>query len=120
MELTFQNLAALLGEADILAGDVVCPRSPPDAITLPNIDWDRLLNDDNWLQPNLTAFVPQTAWLQNASVRANICFGLPFRADRYKATLEACSLVSDLNILEDGDQTEIGEKVGRLNPELRL
>lgn len=29
---------------------------------------------------------------------------------RYSATLEACSLLSDLEILEDGDQTEIGEK----------
>jgi ABC-type multidrug transport system fused ATPase/permease subunit len=104
-------LLALLGEADVLAGDVVCPRSPPDAITLPNIDWDRLLTADNWIQPNLTAFVPQSAWLQNASIRANICFGLPFRVDRYQATLEACSLVSDLAILEDGDETEIGEKV---------
>lgn len=30
--------------------------------------------------------------------------------ERYTATLEACSLLSDLEILEDGDQTEIGEK----------
>lgn len=32
------------------------------------------------------------------------------RRSRYEATLEACSLLSDLKILEDGDQTEIGEK----------
>lgn len=34
-----------------------------------------------------------------------------FREKRYRATLAACSLVSDLAILEDGDGTEIGEKV---------
>lgn len=94
----------------MLAGDVVCPRSPPDAIALPDIDWNRFLTADNWLQPNLAAFVPQTAWLQNASIRANICFGLPFRPERYHEVLAACSLVSDLAILEDGDSTEIGEK----------
>lgn len=40
----------------------------------------------------------------------SILFGLPTDYDRYSATLEACSLLSDLDILEDGDQTEIGEK----------
>ncbi|KAL8277515.1 hypothetical protein RQP46_010070 [Phenoliferia psychrophenolica] len=103
-------LLALLGESDVLAGQVVCPRSPPDAITLPNIQWDSLLTEENWIQPSRTAFVPQSAWLQNASIQSNICFGLPFRKARYQATLEACSLVTDLAILEDGDQTEIGEK----------
>ncbi|KAM0756050.1 P-loop containing nucleoside triphosphate hydrolase protein [Meredithblackwellia eburnea MCA 4105] len=103
-------LLTLLGEADVLAGQVVCPRSSPDAIALPNIEWDSILTEDNWVQPNRTAFVPQSAWLQNASVRNNILFGLPFRKHRYQATLEACSLVTDLAILEDGDETEIGEK----------
>ncbi|KAK4052550.1 hypothetical protein OIO90_004318 [Microbotryomycetes sp. JL221] len=103
-------LLSLLGEADVLSGQVICPRSQPDAIALPSIDWDSFLTTDNWIQPGLAAFVPQSAWLQNASVRANICFGLPFRPDRYHAVLNACSLVSDLAILEDGDQTEIGEK----------
>ncbi|KAI5478748.1 ATP-binding cassette transporter [Pseudohyphozyma bogoriensis] len=103
-------LLALLGEADVLAGQVVCPRSPPDAISLPNIDWDQLLTEENWVQPHRTAFVPQSAWLQNASIKQNILFGLPMREGRYQATLYACSLLSDLEILEDGDETEIGEK----------
>lgn len=46
----------------------------------------------------------------NDSVRNNILFGLPFRKERYEKTLAACSLTSDLAILEDGDSTEIGEK----------
>ena len=48
--------------------------------------------------------------MQNASVKDNILFGLPFRQERYQDVLHACSLVSDLKILEDGDATEIGEK----------
>lgn len=105
----------------------MCPHSSPDAISLPNIEWDKLLNDGNWIQPSRTAYVPQSAWLQNATIKNNILFGLPcvlffhfcccrlmgvlrLREDRYKAVLEACSLVTDLEILEDGDSTEIGEK----------
>lgn len=30
--------------------------------------------------------------------------------ERYQKTLEACALVSDLKILEDGDESEIGER----------
>ncbi|GAA6061872.1 hypothetical protein JCM10212_000513 [Sporobolomyces blumeae] len=103
-------LLSLLGEVDVVSGSVTCPRSSPSAIALPSIDWDNYLTEENWIAANQTAFVPQQAWLQNASVKDNILFGLPYREHRYKATLEACSLVSDLKILEDGDQTEIGEK----------
>lgn len=94
-----------------MSGSVSCPRSSPGAIALPSIAWDAYLTDDNWVSPAHVAFVPQQAWLQNASVRDNVIFGLPFREERYRATLEACSLVTDLEILEDGDSTEIGEKV---------
>ena len=112
LELTVSHLfSALLGEVDVVSGSVSCPRSSPAAIALPSLDWDNYLTEENWIATNQTAFVPQQAWLQNASVKDNILFGLPFRQDRYQATLEACSLTSDLKILEDGDETEIGEKV---------
>lgn len=54
--------------------------------------------------------VVSSAWLQNATIRDNIIFGLPFNRKRYFAVLKACALERDLSILEDGDQTEIGEK----------
>ncbi|GAA6040411.1 hypothetical protein NBRC10512_001368 [Rhodotorula toruloides] len=104
------SLLALLGEVDVLSGSVHCPRSPPSAIALPSLDWDAYLTEENWIAPSHTAFVPQQAWLMNDSVRNNILFGLPFRKERYEKTLAACSLTSDLAILEDGDSTEIGEK----------
>ncbi|GAA5944109.1 uncharacterized protein JCM15063_005316 [Sporobolomyces koalae] len=103
-------LLALLGEVDVVSGSVTCPRSSPGAIALPSLEWDKYLNESNWIAVNQTAFVPQQAWLQNATVKDNILFGLPCREERYQAVLKACSLVSDLNILEDGDATEIGEK----------
>ena len=43
-------------------------------------------------------------------MRDNITFGSEFAADPYGATVEACALRPDLEMLPGGDQTEIGEK----------
>ncbi|KAF8900175.1 ABC protein [Gymnopilus junonius] len=56
------------------------------------------------------AYCAQTAWIQNASVRDNILFGQPFDQDKYWRVLEQASLLHDLELLADGDMTEIGEK----------
>ena len=49
--------------------------------------------------------------LQNATIRENICFGRPFEAEYYwKAVHDAC-LEADLDVLPDGDMTEVGERV---------
>lgn len=62
-------------------------------------------NDEEWVVPGMVAYVPQQAWLQNASIRDNIVFSSPWDEKRYRAVLEACSLLTDLDILEDGDET---------------
>ncbi|KAF9788298.1 multidrug resistance-associated ABC transporter [Thelephora terrestris] len=100
-------LLSLLGEADILAGQVLCPRSTPDAIASFQ---GQIPSRDEWIRPNVCAYVPQTAWLRNASIKDNILFNLPYVEERYQKTLEACALISDLKILEDGDEAEIGER----------
>ncbi|XP_015211606.1 ATP-binding cassette sub-family C member 3 isoform X2 [Lepisosteus oculatus] len=56
------------------------------------------------------AYVPQQAWIQNATLRNNILFGLPYNEQKYRSVLEACALVTDLEVLPGGDMTEIGEK----------
>ncbi|KAK3771211.1 hypothetical protein RRG08_053354 [Elysia crispata] len=56
------------------------------------------------------AYVPQQAWIQNATVRDNILFGKPYDKRKYKKVLYACALERDLEILSAGDMTEIGEK----------
>ena len=58
------------------------------------------------------AYVPQQAWIQNATVRDNILFGRPTNHSLYGKTLHTCALETDLEILPGGDMTEIGEKVG--------
>ncbi|KAH8833430.1 multidrug resistance-associated ABC transporter [Flagelloscypha sp. PMI_526] len=100
-------LQALLGEADVLSGQLICPRSTPDALAAVS---KTLSEGENWISEGLCAFVPQTAWLQNATIRNNILFELPLDELRYQQTLEACALLPDLDILEDGDLTEIGER----------
>ena len=50
---------------------------------------------------------------QNATIRDNICFGRSFEAERYwKAVHDAC-LEADLDVLPNGDMTEVGERVRR-------
>ncbi|KAF8972123.1 hypothetical protein BDZ97DRAFT_1913365 [Flammula alnicola] len=56
------------------------------------------------------AYCPQTAWIQNASMRDNIIFGQPFDEEKYWRVIETACLLHDLELLPDGDLTEIGEK----------
>ncbi|EPQ52340.1 multidrug resistance-associated ABC transporter [Gloeophyllum trabeum ATCC 11539] len=100
-------LLSLLGEADVVTGQLHSPRSPPDAIASFTGVVPR---DEDWTVPGVCAYVPQSAWLRNASIKENILFGLPYVEERYQKTLEVCALVSDLKILEDGDEAEIGER----------
>ena len=56
------------------------------------------------------AFCPQYAWIQNTSVRENILFGKPYDRKWYDAVIDACALRPDLDMLPNGDLTEIGER----------
>ncbi|EJD45821.1 hypothetical protein AURDEDRAFT_124546 [Auricularia subglabra TFB-10046 SS5] len=95
-------LQALLGEADVLTGQVLCPRSPPHFIASLGGAGANVAEDE-WI-------VPGVSWLQNATIRENTLFHLPYNEVRYERTIEACALVADRKILEDGDQSEIGER----------
>uniref|UniRef100_G1KCJ5 ATP binding cassette subfamily C member 2 n=1 Tax=Anolis carolinensis TaxID=28377 RepID=G1KCJ5_ANOCA len=57
------------------------------------------------------AYVPQQAWIQNATLKDNILFGSPLDEARYQKVIEACALLPDLQLLPGGDLTEIGERV---------
>jgi ABC-type multidrug transport system fused ATPase/permease subunit len=56
------------------------------------------------------AYVPQTAWIMNGTIKENILFGCKYDAEFYNKTLYACALLSDLEIFPDGDATQVGEK----------
>ncbi|CAG5131727.1 unnamed protein product, partial [Candidula unifasciata] len=77
-------IAAILGEMEKLAGQVTIKGK--------------------------VAYVSQQAWIQNATVRDNILFGKKYKKQRYNQVIQICELQRDLEILEAGDLTEIGEK----------
>ncbi|KAL9295498.1 ABC transporter C family member 10 [Arabidopsis thaliana] len=56
------------------------------------------------------AYVSQTAWIQTGTIRDNILFGDVMDEQRYRETIQKSSLDKDLELLPDGDQTEIGER----------
>eukprot|EP00455_Lapot_gusevi_P037310 TRINITY_DN416_c0_g1_i6.p1 TRINITY_DN416_c0_g1~~TRINITY_DN416_c0_g1_i6.p1 ORF type:complete len:1330 (+),score=511.36 TRINITY_DN416_c0_g1_i6:191-4180(+) len=55
-------------------------------------------------------YCSQQPWIQNATLRDNVLFGLPFDQQKYDAAIKTSALKRDLKVLPDGDQTEIGEK----------
>lgn len=99
-------LAAILGEVKLLSGTVKTPTPPLEE----ELDEAKPIPRDEWLIPSLTAFVSQTPWIETGTVRENITFGLPFVESRYQDVLRACSLEKDVELLIDGDETEVGPK----------
>ncbi|KAJ7794752.1 hypothetical protein B0H14DRAFT_3888596 [Mycena olivaceomarginata] len=56
------------------------------------------------------AYAAQSSWLRHQSIRDNILFGSPMDEARYNEVIQCCALRPDLDMLEDGDATEIGVK----------
>ncbi|KAF4151823.1 hypothetical protein CNMCM6069_003024 [Aspergillus lentulus] len=56
------------------------------------------------------AFCPQSAWIQNATVRDNILFGKEMDRKWYDQVIEACALRADFDMLPSADETEVGER----------
>jgi energy-coupling factor transporter ATP-binding protein EcfA2 len=51
------SVLALLGEVDVLAGQVFCPRSPANSLALLH----ESATDDDWIVLGMTAYVPQVS-----------------------------------------------------------
>ncbi|KFA76189.1 hypothetical protein S40288_07267 [Stachybotrys chartarum IBT 40288] len=96
-------LSAILGEVDLLEGSI---RSPPTVPALDRNDANAHLG--NWILAGSVAYVGQTPWLESTSLRENILFGLPYIEERFRKVLEVCALEKDIQILPDGDKTELG------------
>ncbi|KAI4199092.1 MAG: hypothetical protein LQ350_004847 [Teloschistes chrysophthalmus] len=94
-------LAAILGEADKISGTIRAPRAPSQR-------YDYKANRANWIIDPAVAFVAQIPWIENATIRDNILFGLPFDKSRYDKVLSSCALTKDLAMLPDGELTDIG------------
>ncbi|CAB3257407.1 unnamed protein product [Arctia plantaginis] len=61
------------------------------------------------------AYAAQEPWLFEASVRQNILFGQDMDLRRYKQVIKCCQLKTDLEILQHGDKTIVGERGASLS-----
>ncbi|KAL3488208.1 P-loop containing nucleoside triphosphate hydrolase protein [Aspergillus germanicus] len=93
-------LQALIGEADIVSGTVTVPQADSIPASVPT--------ENDWLLHGTIAYVSQDPWIENASIRDAILFGLPLNHVRYDEVIHACALTQDLKIFPDGDKTDIG------------
>lgn len=96
-------LAAIIGEADELSGDINLPKAP----TLEE-RFDHKANKSDWIIDSSIAFVAQIPWIENASIKDNIIFGLPYDSGRFDKVIACCALEKDLQMLPDGVSTDIG------------
>ena len=96
-------LASIIGEAEVLEGELLIPKPPPS-----NKRFHAQANREDWIISSSIAFVAQIPWIENATIRDNILFGLPLDNDRYQKVLNACALTKDLEMLQDGELTDIG------------
>ena len=94
-------LDSLLGELNLLNGRVFMPC----AMNSDEIPIDPILN----LKESV-AYCSQSPFLLSTSIKQNIVFGSHFNEDRYYHVLKCCSLLPDLELFDDGDETEVGEK----------
>lgn len=94
-------LMALLGEMTLMEGNVYLPggRSREDVPVDPETGL-----------AETCAYVAQSAWLVNANIKENIVFSAPLDENRYRQVIIACALERDLEILDNGDETLVGEK----------
>lgn len=72
---------------------------------------DLFLSDNPGFSQGSLAYVPQQAWIQNATLRDNILFGSSLEEKHFWQVIDACALAPDLKLLAGAELTEIGEKV---------
>ncbi|KAH7087754.1 ABC transporter type 1, transmembrane domain-containing protein [Paraphoma chrysanthemicola] len=94
-------LMGLLGEMTKLKGNVYLPGG---------CSREEIKPDPATGLTESVAYCAQQAWLVNGTVKENIVFASDWDQNRYDEVVVACSLKRDLDILDAGDETLVGEK----------
>ncbi|KAL4065665.1 hypothetical protein V8B97DRAFT_2019002 [Scleroderma yunnanense] len=68
------------------------------------------LNLSKDTHPPTVSYAAQTPWLQRRTIKENILFGYQCDEQRYNDVIDCCALRPDLDMLEDGDATQIGDR----------
>uniref|UniRef100_A0A8C1XJ86 ATP-binding cassette, sub-family C (CFTR/MRP), member 8 n=1 Tax=Cyprinus carpio TaxID=7962 RepID=A0A8C1XJ86_CYPCA len=108
------NIKIPFGQLTMIVGQVGCGKSSLLLAALGEMQkisgtviWNRYCLLE---KRGAVAYASQKPWLLNTTLAENITFEMPLIKQRYRAVIEACSLEPDIDILPQGDQTEIGER----------
>ncbi|KAL6364165.1 hypothetical protein LRP88_02081 [Fusarium phalaenopsidis] len=95
-------LSAIMGQCEVIRGAVQVPehrqRNPSTEQS----------GEEPWIMDTAIAFVPQTPWMDNATVQDNILFGLPYHQSRYQQVISDCSLIEDIKSFPQNHLTKVG------------
>jgi len=104
-------LMALMGEMTAISdGQLTVPNAPGEdgpKIFLPKHPSQY---DVTTGLKNCISYAAQAPWLEHLTIKGNILFGSPYEEERYNEVIRCCALQPDLDVLEDGDETEIGAR----------
>ena len=102
------NLEIKKGEFVCVIGEVGSGKSSLLQSILNNMI--SLSNQSRIIVNGTISYVSQIPWIRNATVKDNILFFNKYDEEKYNKSIELSELKQDLDILEGGDLTEIGEK----------
>nr|XP_020740072.1 multidrug resistance-associated protein 4 isoform X2 [Odocoileus virginianus texanus] len=105
---TLQGLSFTVRPGELLA--VVGPVGAGKSSLLSAVLGELPLNQGQVSVHGRIAYVSQQPWVFSGTVRSNILFGKKYEKERYEKVIKACALKKDLQLLEDGDLTMIGDR----------
>uniref|UniRef100_A0A8C3ILS1 Multidrug resistance-associated protein 4 n=1 Tax=Chrysemys picta bellii TaxID=8478 RepID=A0A8C3ILS1_CHRPI len=110
---TLQQLSFTVRPGELLAviGPVGAGKSSLLSAVLGELPKDKGLMDVR----GRIAYVSQQPWVFPGTVRSNILFGREYEKEKYEKVLKVCALKKDMNLLEDGDLTVIGDRGATLS-----
>ena len=100
------ELGVKQGEFVAVIGEVGCGKSS----LLKALSKALFINKGEVKKNGTIAYIPQEAFLANATLKDNIIIGSEYYEEFYQKVINKCELESDISMLPAGDLTEIGER----------